>query len=187
MTDSGWLAQYGGSYLDEDGVLVINTVSRASDFQTAASAVIGDDHYHIKTVTYPLTYLKSIIDALNSHFNANPNAELTNQVTSYFLDERESSIVVEIEGMNDNNVKAFKKGIIDSPALSSRESAGRIEALVNINPGSRVTGTAASISVGFRVGAGGYTHIISAGHGFNSTGDYAYVSGTHIGHVMERL
>ena len=118
-----------------------------------------------------------------------PEGSLRDNFSSVCADDKYNTVIVELQNPTDEAIAAFKKTVIDSPAVTFRKSRGVIvPCATNIYCGSEVQeidtappGYYNQSSVGYRVYKNTDQSIICAGHQFNSVGLGAYIGFNYVG------
>ena len=183
-------AAYGSRYLDEEGILVINVVDDDAQLKKEIAEALGNAKYYTRRVDHSLAYLEKTRDVITKYMMQRPKGSMLDNFVLVAADEKHNTVVIELKDPTEEAVKAFKKNVIDSPALSFKKTQGVPTPYADINPGSEIRYYAYpyapsydSGSVGYRVSNPPYTSqgIITAGHLFSSTGMYAYVGTTQAG------
>ena len=116
---------YGSTYLDGDGILVINVVDDNKQLKKEIIEALGGARYHINRVTYPWSYLKTIQDVISGYMAHGPKDACRGNLARVGANEKLNKVVVELEDLTDEAIKTFKKNVIDSPALTFRKSRGK--------------------------------------------------------------
>lgn len=185
---------YGGSYIDSDGIFVVtktsSQTSRGADFAQCLSA---SGSYIVKTVSFSyneLASLKSSIDETYMHFQDNPSlfsedqAELLNSITSFYISQKENCVVVGISSLDNGKTTTFYDMFGSSPAYILTEGA-QTTTTASLKPGGGITSPAGSLSIGWPV----YFYddddnvckgFVSAGHAYD-IGDSATINGVTVG------
>ncbi len=186
--DSIYPDYYGGSYIDNNGNLVIyiKDIDISQDkFQKSIDTELGINDFTVKSAMYSYNELNSVMDMLNSYKSNNPDDIVANNFNIYWLSDRENTIVVELDEMNEEQISLFKKAVIDSPIITFKESEGTPVKQVNVNPGQKISRSTFDASMGYRAKKNGVVGIVTAGH-FASLNALINVSGTDIGKVTAR-
>lgn len=185
---------YGGSYIDEDGNLVVCITGSAPEETSIASihAVTGETNTQTELVQYSYNELYSgwneiseIMLQLSSGIETTDYtpeqysaAEL---ISSVYIRETLNTVIVEIPDIDDAKINAVKEAFPDMPFLSFEEGYTTIATATAWKAGAGLfTSTGGGLSTGYPVyftdSSGVKTYgFVTAGHGF-STGAYAYVS-----------
>jgi len=119
--------QFGGMYINDNGVLVLLTVdtplSRASltlEIFSNESAYSGIES---RQVNFPYSKLMHIIDFLNATVSS-MEAHHTNSISGWGLDVKNNRVLVRLRDYNDEQIEFFRRIIFDSPAIEFIYCAG---------------------------------------------------------------
>jgi streptogrisin C len=146
-------------------------VASALAFTQPAGAASGDTA--AATATFSVTQLQSIKASMDQQWASMPDS-----VASWYVDEKTSSVVVEVVG-NDAAGRAFaKSGIGASAAVRTTPVAAAYRPFWNIIGGQALYFSAGRCSVGFNTrAASGNRYVITAGHCTNLGGTVSGVGG----------
>jgi streptogrisin B len=185
---------YGGSYIDEDGNLVVCVTNSAPEEIAIADihAAIGATDIQTKRVQYSYSELYSGWDEISQIMlqlssgieteNYAPEQYIAAElISSVYIKEDLNTVIVEISDIDDVKIDAVKEAFPDMPFLSFEEGYTTVNTATAWKPGAGLyTSTGNGLSTGYPVyfttssGEKNYG-FVSAGHGF-STGNYAYIS-----------
>ncbi|EHL06573.1 hypothetical protein HMPREF0322_02622 [Desulfitobacterium hafniense DP7] len=180
---------YGGSYIDDNGDLVIYVkgegILKDSSLQNI-SQVLERKDFIIKNAKYSYNELNSVMDTLNDFKLNNSKDAIANNFNIYWLSDRDNNIVVELNEMNEEQIELFKKQVIDSPIITFEKSSGTPVKEVDVNPGQKIS-SASNVdgSMGYRAKKDGVVGLVTAGHlAFLNEG--IKVDGNNIGRVTAK-
>lgn len=113
---------YGGSYVDGNQVVVLKKTLAESATDKALSAEVKGQ-VKVKKASYSLNELNDLMSHMNRYFRDHNN-DITDMFTSFWLDEKNNQIVVELIDLNEGNIARFKDNISDSEAITFVQSSG---------------------------------------------------------------
>lgn len=155
---------YGGSYIDNDGKLVINSTDNSNSNNQNFKQRTGTDKFILKPCKYSYKMLNKIVDTLNTYKLEKADSPISVNFNSYALLDEQNNIVVYLDEYNQEQIEAFKKQVIDSPAIEFRKAVGKFENEISINAGSTIDSGIYSASVGYRARLNGVDGIVTAAH-----------------------
>ena len=116
---------YGGSFINEDGILTIyvkdSTLSE-SDALDIFEQLFGTSNIIIEKSNFSHNELTEMMNTLNDFTRNNPDKEVTMNFKTYWLDDRNSRIVVELTVFNDDQIELFRNTVVDSPMITFVEN-----------------------------------------------------------------
>ena len=184
-------AAYGSVYFDKDGILVINVVDNDAQLKKEIAEALKGMKYYLRDVTYPWSYLKTIQDIIVAYMMAHrPEERFGHNLATAYASEDDNVVFVELQDPTDEAIAAFKKTVIDSPAITFKKSRGLVVPYASgIWCGDEVRLAPYPPygygSVGYRVYNSSYSlGLITAGHVFNSSGKSAYMGSDYLGSCL---
>ena len=105
---------YGGTYTDSEGNFVVY-ITEGFDSQEIEK-LLGTD-FITKDAKYSFSYLTNVMDALNEYKNMNFDSPVSQNFPSYYLNDMDNNVVVEMEDMSEEQIGSFKKHVMDSSAI----------------------------------------------------------------------
>lgn len=115
---------YGGSYLNDDGKLVILLKNNDISIQRTLKSVSNNNNLIFESANYSYAELTQyILDILKyqesklSTQNSVKTYDIAEDIIDCTLDDKNNKIIVGIRNLNDNKIKLFKKNVIDSDAI----------------------------------------------------------------------
>ena len=147
---SDYPENYGGSHINNVGKLVIyitgDITSNRQDFVQRT----GTDEIILEPSKYSYKMLNEIMDTLNTYKLEKADSPISANFNSYALLDAQNSIVVYLDEYNQEQIEAFKKQVLDSPAIEFEKTIGIGQNEINVNPGSYITSDGFGGSVGYR-------------------------------------
>jgi hypothetical protein len=160
---------YGGAYIDRQGVLVIFTSENVDEAKKDFAVKTKNENITIKTCKYSFRKLTETMDTLNTFVLDNLDNDITKNITSFALIDSENKIVVELIDFSQEKIDEFKKNVSSDSCIEFIQSEGECVADVNVNPGAGITATGGGGSVGYRVKRNCLDGILTSGHVATST------------------
>ena len=117
---------YGGSFTNSDGKLVIYVKGNIEDYKKVLIERAGTNDIIFKPCQFSYKNLTEIMDTLNAYKLNNADSPICANFNSYAILDAENRIVVELDEYNEEQIAAFKKQVIDSPAIEFRKATGKI-------------------------------------------------------------
>ena len=125
---------FGGMYINNDGILVVNIVNSASrglgsvlEYVSFRNVVATNDII-IKHVNFSYNEIHNTKAALVDFFSTQDSAiRDNNNIVAIATDEKYNSVVVYLEIYNEEEIALFENTIFDSPIIIFRESGGPTE------------------------------------------------------------
>lgn len=198
LTDIVYPDNYGGAYINDDGILVVTTtehsINRAANISSALSGT-----YIMDTVEYSynkLNALKEDVDNALEIFYANKSAftedeaSLLESIVQLYVSQKDNAVVIGISGLSDEKVSRFNDMFGSSHAYTFIEGGHTTPTAIALKGGIKVwleNGDGASIGwpVYFYDNNGKVCKgFISAGHAYD-VGDVAYVNGVEVGECVK--
>lgn len=155
---------YGGAFINDDGNLVIYVKGDVDKYKEDFKKRAGTDEIYFKNCTYSYKELTEIMDTLNAYKLENQDDSIYANFNNYAIVDAENRIVVELDNYDDEQIKAFKKQIIDSPAIEFKKASGKIEFLTTVKPGEEIITNNSGGFVGYRAMRGSVAGFVIAGH-----------------------
>lgn len=175
---------YGGSFIDEQGKLVIYIKGDLAKGKQLLSTITGSSEFTTRPCQHSYQSLVDIMSKLNE-IKLNPaNKSKSNNFNTYALMDSKNQIIVDLDDYNDQQVAQFKKNIINSSAIVFQKSSGRLIEEADLNPGCKAEADAAgsygSFSFRAKRNSDGKVGMVTAGH-VVSVGGSLYYNGAVIG------
>lgn len=152
---------YGGSYIDENGHFVVcavaeNAKEKASTLKSIKETVNSSD-FQIKNVKYSYNDLDKMMELLNEYKQSNLDSRVSKNWSGHYLSDRDNTIFVELNDMDDEQISLFKKEVTDSPMITFINSGGQGVNSANLNPGRGINNSTLGISgsMGYRAKTNG--------------------------------
>lgn len=115
---------YGGSYINDEGKLVICVTGNAGQHRQTLARIIESDDFVLETVRYSYRELMKVMDKIDA-FLGDPSVPEDHPVLINFSgagpDIMENRVIVEFQEINDAITGAFRKDISGSPAVLFKE------------------------------------------------------------------
>jgi len=127
---------FGGAFLDNDGVLVINLAeSKKEAFNDELKPYLNGAHYSINHVEFSWTYLKVVQSIIDTYSIQNPESAITKNISYHSIDEEKNNIIVGLKECNSVTTSFFKESVVDSPALVFEQATKEFSFCVDVRPG----------------------------------------------------
>lgn len=176
---------YGGSYINDDGKLVICVPEDAVTTATATLSELDAESYVIEPVTYSYNTLKDVMGQLNDYF-LNEDNEVANNINRFGIYDDQNRIVVSLFDASPEKIAEFKEAVCDSPVIVFEENQNVLNTEASINPGNEIQNGNYYASMGYRATLDGENGFVTSAH-FADMNDYiTNASGTRIAKVVER-
>ncbi len=117
---------YGGSFTNSDGKLVIYVKGNVEDYKKVLIETAGTDDIIFKPCQFSYKNLTEIMDTINAYKFNHADSPICANFNSYAILDDENRIVIDLDEYNDEQIAAFKKQVIDSPAIEFRKATGKI-------------------------------------------------------------
>ena len=171
----------GGLYINNNENLVIQVIKNAIPTSKNEKFSIYNDIISLDK-TAKIEYVESSYAELNA---------LNKKITEYFLenvkksnisavyiDVIENTVVVELEKCDNEEIKSFKKSLIDSPLITFQKATKGIVKTATYNAGAALNAGAGG-TIGYRAKLGSTNGFVTAGHAVmyngNTLGSYGTV------------
>lgn len=157
---------YGGSFINEDGKLVILITDDLAKGKEKVIQTVANVNIEVKPAQYSFRVLTQIMDILNSFVaqecKENPVAQ---NFVAWGITDAQNRVDVILKDNSEECIAAIKKLIIDSPAIRYHKQEKEFVREVSINAGGEIRSDAkGSSSVGFRARRYGRDGIVISGH-----------------------
>ena len=120
--------QFGGMYINDDGILVLLTVdtplTRTSPMPEVFSNARMDNRIEVRQADFPYSELMHITDMLNATI-PNMDSQYTGNISGWTLDVKGNRVVVRLKEYNDEQIEFFKRSIFHFPAMVFVQCDGR--------------------------------------------------------------
>ena len=120
---------YGGSFTNVDGKLVIYVKGNVEDHKKEFLEKAETDDLIFEPCNFSFKELTEIMDTINVYKLNNADSAICANFNSYAILDAENRIVVELDEYNKEQIAAFKKRVINSPAIEFRKATGKISFL----------------------------------------------------------
>ncbi|MDD3024713.1 MAG: hypothetical protein PHE26_12535, partial [Syntrophomonadaceae bacterium] len=117
---------YGGSFTNVDGKLVIYVKGNVEDYKKELLKKAGTDDLIFEPCNFSFKELTEIMDTINAYKLNNADSPICANFNSYAILDAENRIVVDLDEYNEEQIAAFKKRVINSPAIEFRKATGKI-------------------------------------------------------------
>ncbi len=129
--DVSYPENYGGTYLTDDGKLVIYQV----DMKNKASYLSNEnDNVVYKECKYSYNELIEIKNKIENYIEDNPNDRLSKSITKYGIYDDKNQVIVTMDNLSEDLIATFKNKIDSRDAISfAQEEAA--EKLISVKAG----------------------------------------------------
>jgi len=171
---------FGGDYINDEGKLVIYVKGDITDYKQDFINRTGTNNIILEPCKYSFKTLTEIMDILNAYKQTKPDDPVSSNFNSYEILDNQNKIVVNLDEYNQEQVDAFKTQVLDSPAIEFKKAVGKIEATVDVNPGSWVTCNNLDGSMGYRARRNNVNGIVTVAHLVTAINDDYYCKANQI-------
>lgn len=157
---------YGGAYIDNRGILVINVVGDLTECKKKIEQIVGEvDGYIIRPSLYSYKELLQIKEHFESMSMSKLQKEVFSNVTGYGPSDKDNLFVVEMEIFDKDSIKLFKDNILNSEMIKFRKGE-RDSDDTTIRPGRGITrnNLTAGSSLAFRASRDTTPGFVVSGH-----------------------
>lgn len=112
---------YGGSYINDDGKLVIFVPEDTITVATSSLSELEDESYVIEPVSYSYNTLKDVMNQLNDYF-LHEDDEVSNNINRFGIYDDQNRIVVSLFDASPEKIVEFKETVCDSPVIIFEEN-----------------------------------------------------------------
>lgn len=179
LSASDYPDYYGGSYINEDGKLVVFLKGEVENTMTTLIKLIGDNDVLYIKGNYSYTELNNVLTQITLFIGSNKNSQIADNIKYYYLDDFENNIVVELAKANEMRIKEFKTEVANFPGIVFRQCTKEFKDH-SLSPGSSIGTPKGTASMGYRATRFNINGFVTAGHAYG-TGDPAYYNNTLIG------
>lgn len=127
---------YGGSYIDENGDLVVLIADKDTQTSTEWSVVseIADDPI-VVNCEYSYSDLENIMDEILLAVEAvnESGSQYSGQVNCWAIDDKNNCIYVYLKDLNNDVIEWFKTNVSDSDAIVFKQSNNKNENTANLS------------------------------------------------------
>ena len=121
---------FGGLYINDDGILVVQTTTSDAMNRSAAEAQLFADiegfNFILETVTFSERELRYIMDRITDFLRASTlDCEIAYSARFIYQDTPNNRVVVTLIIYNEEIITQFRNTVLDSPALYFRLNPGR--------------------------------------------------------------
>lgn len=159
---------YGGMYLDDNGTLIILSVSdNPNSYKNEFVQRCQGNNFILRPCKYSLNELNDGIDAIKKVFNVTSQSSLIEELhlKSFWLSEKENEIHIGLSDCSEENMNRFKAVCPDLPPLVF-EQINEIEYQVEIDAGTPINSQSggSKSSLGYRAKYGNEIGFVVAAH-----------------------
>lgn len=147
---------YGGSYINENGKLVVYVTDGAAEQAIEILAESLGNGTEYKECNYSFNELHSIMDTINNFMRNPTNKALSANIRQFCILDDQNTVEVKLRDISDEQIELFKKEVVDSDAIifkkihaeastqfPSRDTAENnldetTRTNVSVNPGSKI-------------------------------------------------
>lgn len=108
---------YGGCYIDEDGELNVYITTDFDKTQRAFQSVIGTNGVNYKECLYSRNELMDLKRQISEYILQNKDAAISKNINHVVYSAKRNRVIVGLKDCSDANVNAFKRSVVDSPAI----------------------------------------------------------------------
>lgn len=167
---------YGGSYINDEGKLVVYVKDMVSEPTVRAAVNSGGAIY--QECDYSYNELNAVMDKINAYKFENADSDIAKECNLFGLFDSENRVIVKLDNLTEENIDEFKKNVCDSDAIVFEQGNGPAEMDVSVDAGASLTTSSATASMGYRVKRNGVEGFVTAGH-FTGANALVYYGGTN--------
>lgn len=157
---------YGGTYINENGDLVVLVVGDTAQYKPVLSKMAKSSNIIVEPCRFSYNTLLKTIDQLNELIiNKETTDILQNfKIQCFGIQDNKNTVFVALEDCSSTNISLFKQQVLDSPNIVFEQAEGKIEFnYTELYPGSRIT-TSVGGSMGYRALLNGTPGFVMSGH-----------------------
>lgn len=170
---------YGGSYINEDGKLVVFLKGEVKNAKATLIKLIGDNDIIYIKGNYSYTELNNVLTKISLFIDSKKNPQIADNIKYYYLNDFENNVVVELDRSNEMEIKEFKSEVANFSGIVFKQCTREFQDH-SLSPGSSIGTPKGTASMGYRATRFNTDGFVTAGHAYN-TGDPAYYNNTLIG------
>jgi streptogrisin B len=136
--DKSYPDYYGGSYINDDGKLVVY-VKNGQDNPSFSFKGVPEGTIIYKECDYSYSELVVIMDTINAYKFETPNSAVAVNFNSWGIYDGINRVIVRLEDFNEKAVFDFKTAVCGSDAIVFEQGFGEINLEVTLNPGTLIT------------------------------------------------
>lgn len=170
---------YGGSYINEDGKLVVFLKGEIENTKATLIKLIGDKDVTYIKGNYSYTELNNALTKITLFIESNKDSQTAKNIKYYYLNDFENNVVVELNKANEMGIKEFKTEVMNFPGIVFKQCTKEFKNH-SLSPGSTIGTPNGVASMGYRATRFNAKGFVTAGHAYD-TGDPAYYNNTLIG------
>jgi|GEM_PF-2603984 len=184
---------YGGSYIGDDGNLVIHVIGNIDECQTKIkNAIKNNNNYVIKQALYSYKEILELKEQFDDLKMTEELKEIFANITAYGPNEKDNLLTVEMNVLDKEHISKFKQLASDSEMIVFKQGAN-IEPATTFRAGQGVWNSANGRSTGTiraRRNPNGPIGFIMSGHGTRNLGEIirngSASNATQLGRVQMR-
>lgn len=164
---------YGGSYINEDGKLVIFVLGDIHKGKSKLTNITSNNEIITIPADYSFNLLNAVMDTIDAFKLNEANKQYCTNFNWWAIQDDQNRVVVALDDFSDDAIKEFKKHVSNSPAIVFKKSTGGHEehANVNVDPGIYVYSPTDDLSIGYRAANNYYEGVVTAAHGIEQYND----------------
>ena len=162
--DMEYPAYYAGSYINDDGLLVILTTENdIENVQKVSSKASENNTVIVQQAEFQYSYLKQVMHELNDYMKNNfDNSPVA--FSSFGLFDKLNRIVVDLDICTASQIELFKKYVSNAPCIVFKQAEGSfVNTAVGLSPGRMVYGSGTG-SMAYRAKKGSTNGFVISGH-----------------------
>jgi len=176
---------YGGSYMNENGYLVIQITEPLSECGEIIQEIAKQEHILFESVKTSYKELLQTMDELNAYFLDDEREDKDN-VIAFGIDEKYNEVFVELEKCHFDSIQQFKNNICNLDYLSFKEGI-RLKIEATTRAGLEIQRPAGISSIAYRAIRNNDQGIIISGHAaLGHLGSEMRVENTNTGIITVR-
>lgn len=125
---------YGGSYINENGKLIILIKESTSNYKQMFDNLIGHKDFEVRKCEYSLNQLKDCMKAIDLYRDNNPEyfMDISNL---YYISDSKNKVIVTLKKINKAGIDEFKNKINNFSGIEFVKSEGELYLTSELNPG----------------------------------------------------
>lgn len=120
-TDLKYPDYYGGSYLNENGELVILLKETSNLIRTNLRTIADNQSLQFESATYSYEELNQMVNQISEYKKAN-NDRLAEAIDAWALNDKENTIEVYIKNLDDDLISLFKSNVNNSTSFIFKDA-----------------------------------------------------------------
>ena len=167
---------YGGSYIDDEGALVVEIVGDLGNAKQDLALRIDDSNVKYREVKWSYNTLLGVLSLIKEAKEQNAYNEYVANIQACGINLQENTVIVYMKEINANNILMFKERISTIEAVQFEKSLGQCKNDVSVMAGSGIWrgSVAYRAKLGSTVGVVTAAHVVGEGQYMRTESDIAF-------------